>query len=70
MKKHVRKWLRPILFILGGALVGLAYYSLAGCSTGACIITSNPIVTMIYMGIVGWLLSGIFGTGCKDKCNM
>lgn len=70
MKKNMRKWLQPILFVVGGALVGLGYYYLVGCSTGSCIITSNPLVTMIYMGLIGWLLSGIIGTGCNDSCNM
>lgn len=70
MKKHIRKWLQPVLFTAGGALVGLAYYRLAGCSTGSCVITSNPLITMGYMGLVGWLLSGIFGTGDQDICNM
>lgn len=70
MKKHIRKWLQPVLFTGGGALVGLTYYRLAECSTGSCVITSNPLITMGYMGLVGWLLSGIFGTGDKDICNM
>jgi hypothetical protein len=70
MKKKWKKWLRPALFALGGALAGLGYYFLVGCSTGSCVITSNPFTSMAYMGIVGWLLSGVFGTERKDKCNM
>lgn len=57
MRKITKKWLRPALFILGGALVGLAYYALVGCSTGTCAITSSPLRSMVYMGLVGWLLS-------------
>ena len=70
MKSKLKKWLRPFLFTVGGALVGLGYYYAVGCSTGSCPITSNPIITMIYMGIVGLLLSELFGKGCNDKCNM
>ena len=33
MKEKIKKWLKPVLFIVGGALVGLAYYYLVGCST-------------------------------------
>ena len=33
-------------------------------------ITSSPLITMAYMSIVGWLLSGIIGTRGKDECNM
>ena len=58
------------MIIIGGALVGLGYYYAVGCSTGSCPITSNPIITMIYMGVVGLLLSEIFGKECDGKCNM
>ena len=70
MKSKLKKWLRPLLFAVGGALAGLGYYSVAGCSTGSCAITSNPIITMIYMGVIGRLLSGFFGKGCDGKCNI
>lgn len=70
MKKNMKKWLKPTLFIAGGAMIGLAYYYFIGCSSGTCPLTSHPLVTMVYMGLVGWLLSGIFGKGCGDKCNM
>ena len=68
MKETMKKWLRPALFILGGALVGLAYYALVGCSTGACAITSSPLRSMVYMGLIGWLLSGVFSP-CCCKCS-
>ena len=38
MKERLKRWLRPALFTLGGALAGLGYYYLVGCSTGACAI--------------------------------
>lgn len=66
----IKKWLRPFLFTAGGALAGLVYYYAADCSTGSCPITSNPAVTVIYMGVVGLLLSGLFGKGSDGKCNM
>ena len=62
MKDLMKKWLRPALFILGGGLVGLGYYYLLGCSTGSCVITSSPLTSMAYMALVGWLLSGVFGS--------
>ncbi len=65
MKERMKKWLRPALFILGGGLVGLVYYNLVGCSTGTCVITSSPINSMLYMGLIGWLLSGTFGSCCR-----
>ena len=56
MKEKIKKWLKPVLFTAGGALVGLAYYYFVGCPTGACPLTSNPLITMAYMGFIGWLL--------------
>lgn len=62
-------WLRPTLFTLGGALAGLIYYNLAGCATGTCAITANPVNTMLYMGLIGFLISGLFTKGCSSGCN-
>lgn len=70
MKKKLKKWLRPVLFTLGGAAVGYLYYRFVGCSSGACAITSSPILSTLYMGFIGLLLSGVFGKGCNGKCNM
>ena len=69
MKERLKRWLRPALFALGGALVGLGYYFLVGCPTGACAITSNPFASMAYMGLIGWLLSGVLGSGCGSRCS-
>lgn len=70
MKENMKKWLRPALFTLVGALVGLGYYYFVGCSTGSCPITSNPVSSMVYMGLIGWLLSGVFGKECDGGCSM
>jgi len=70
MKATLKKWLKPVLFTVGGALAGLAYYRYVGCVTGSCPITSSPVTSMVYMGLIGWLLSGVFGKECGDKCNM
>lgn len=65
--KTWKQWIRPALFTLGGAAAGLAYYFVVGCSTGTCAITSTPVSSMLYMGIIGWLLSGIFTKGCSGE---
>ena len=54
---HNYKWMRPALFVLGGALVGLAVYFLAEAVGGSSVIASNPVRGMIYLGLAGWLLS-------------
>lgn len=63
-KELWKKVRRPLAFTAGGALVGLAYYALAGCPTGSCAITANPFNTMVYTGLIGLLLSGSLGSCC------
>ena len=60
MNTKMRRWLRPVLFALGGAFVGLGYYCFIGCASGSCPITSNPISSMAYMGVIGWLIGLVF----------
>ncbi len=69
MKERMKRWLRPALFVLGGALAGLVYYYAVGCSTGSCVITSSPLTSMAYLGVVGFLLSGALGPCCKGGCK-
>lgn len=69
MKEFWNKWKRAILFTAGGALTGLGYYALVGCPTGSCAITSNPFSTMVYMGLIGLLLSGSLGGCCGGSCS-
>lgn len=54
----MRKIARISMFVLAGALVGLGYYYLFGCS-GNCAVTSSPWVTMGYVGVIGGLLSAV-----------
>ena len=54
----MKKWIRFSLFVLAGALIGLGYYYLFGCS-GNCAVTSSPWVTMGYVGVIGGLLSAV-----------
>ena len=70
MKEKAKKWMRPALFTIGGAMAGLAYYYFIGCATGSCPITSNPVSSMVYMGLIGWLLSSVFGKGCEGGCSI
>ena len=63
----IRKWIRPALFTLGGALAGLAYYYFIGCASGSSPITSSPFGSMLYMGVIGYLVSGIFTNGYHHR---
>lgn len=67
MKGRMKNWLRPALFTLGGGLAGFAYYTWVGCTAGSCAITSSPFSSVIYMALIGWLLSSVFGSGNCQK---
>ena len=45
--------------VIGGGL-GFAYYKFVGCSSGACPLTSHPVVSTIYGSVLGALLAGSF----------
>ncbi len=48
------------LFTLIGVVGGYAYYSLVGCKTGGCTITSSPVMSIIWGGMVGYLVPDMF----------
>ena len=52
--------LRIIIGIIIGAGLGFGWYQLAGCPSGACPLTSNPVISTLYGMTVGALLAGGF----------
>jgi hypothetical protein len=50
--------LRILIGAVAGAAFGFGWYKLVGCSTGACPLTSNPVVSTLYGTIVGALVAG------------
>ncbi len=63
------KWLRPLLFVTGGAILGFAYYYFIGCQSGACPITSNPWISTAYGAFIGVLLSWNQKTPSKENVS-
>lgn len=49
--------LRLLIGVVLGGAVGFAWYRLVGCATGACPITSNPVMSTVYGAAVGALLA-------------
>jgi hypothetical protein len=60
----MKNWiLKNKLLLLGsaiGAIAGYLYYWQIGCATGACAITSKPLNSIVYFGVMGGIASGIF----------
>jgi hypothetical protein len=55
-----RYLLAVALFTLAGVVGGYVYYALVGCRSGGCVITSSPVMSMIWGGLLGYLLNGYF----------
>ncbi len=56
IKKHLLK----IIGIPVGMIGGYLYYYFVGCNSGTCPITSNPYISIIYGGIMGYLFLDLF----------
>ena len=59
MKKILNKnfIVKRVFPVIGGALLGYAYYYFIGCTNGRCAITSNPYLSTVYGGLLGLLIA-------------
>jgi hypothetical protein len=55
-----------IIGIVIGSIGGFIYYSIAGCPTGACVITSNPLLTILWGALIGYLVGSTFKKKTKN----
>ncbi len=46
--------------VIIGAIAGYVYYAEIGCYSGTCAITSKPLNSTLYGGIMGGLLFNMF----------
>ena len=49
-----------IIGIIIGSIAGFLYWKFVGCVSGRCMITSKPINSTLYGGLMGYLLLNIF----------
>lgn len=49
--------LKRVLPVIGGAVLGYAYYYFIGCNSGTCPITSNPYISTVYGAVAGLIIS-------------
>lgn len=62
-----RFW-RPFLSVLIGALSGYLYYHFVGCTSGQCSITSDPAMSTLWGGLLGFFL---FNSPCSNgRCSI
>jgi hypothetical protein len=60
MKNWILKNKLSLVGVFVGALSGFLYWNYVGCTSGTCMITSKPINSTLYGGLMGYLLLGIF----------
>jgi hypothetical protein len=60
------KWAIPTAI---GAVAGYAYYYYIGCINGTCPITSNPYISTLYGGVMGFLLAPRGSKATPDEPN-
>jgi len=56
----MRMTMKIIIGAVIGAALGLGYYKLVGCPTGACPLTRNPWITTIYGAVMGIVIATSF----------
>lgn len=61
------RFAKYVIGAIVGAAGGFAYYYFIGCKTGACPITSNPVISSIWGGVIGALLVDSVGGFFKKK---
>ena len=69
MNMNMKKVLRPLLFTLIGALLGLIYHYTVGCATGSCAIASSMAGMVAYGGFLGWLVASVTRKKGCCKCS-
>jgi hypothetical protein len=52
-----RNFIRSFLGVLIGGTAGFLYYHFVGCNTGSCPITSHPYTTIIFGGLIGFIVT-------------
>ena len=58
--KRFLMMMRIFIGMAAGAVFGFGWYKQAGCRTGACPLTSHPIVRTLYGMVVGGLIAASF----------
>lgn len=56
-----------VVGVILGLISGYAYFYYVGCASGTCAITSKPLNSTLYGGLMGGLFFNIFASKNKKK---
>lgn len=62
-----RNWMYWVLGIVVGAVGGYLYWYYVGCVSGSCAITSSPVNSSLYGGLLGGLFINSFKPSKKEE---
>lgn len=65
----MKSWMIWGLGIMIGAASGYLYWYFVGCASGRCAITSSPVNSTLYGGLMGVLVVDIFNSKKKTENN-
>ena len=63
------KYLKWIIGFIAGASLGFSYWYFIGCNSGTCAITSSPVNSALYGGLMGVLLFNSFSGNPDVKAD-
>lgn len=66
MKQFIKTNQLTLIGIPLGLLAGFLYWKFIGCTSGSCVITSNPTNSTLYGGLMGGLIFSIFKQNKKS----
>jgi hypothetical protein len=66
ISKLIKESLGAIIGTVMGGIGGFVYYRMVGCPSGACAITSNPWLTILWGAILGYLIGSTFNKKTKN----
>ncbi|MFN5417927.1 MAG: hypothetical protein ACK5B9_12790 [Flavobacteriia bacterium] len=61
--RFISRYKLSLIGLVLGLIGGYLYYANVGCSTNSCAITSKPLNSTIYGGIMGILFMNLFKKG-------
>lgn len=64
---NYQKLIVPAIGVLVGGIAGYMYWHEIGCSSGTCPITSKPLNSTLYGGVMGYLISDLVFDFFKKK---
>ncbi|HNW90363.1 MAG TPA: hypothetical protein PKN48_11915 [Bacteroidales bacterium] len=71
LKQKVIRWIKEsrgaIIGSVIGGIGGYVYYRTVGCSSGACPITSSPLMSILWGVALGYLVGDIFRKSKKNS---